>query len=142
MNPSSFQKKERNGELVFDDLDAKTSHLTLSEDSKKEQSELSRRKSIHKKMNLSEYMSGMDAKNPVSHRVCRAKNIVLQKRKSIKKMDQKASTMSLNLAKNVGGDKESVSSQRSNSLESPGLAGNPAVGLSIFEAATMMRNIG
>uniref|UniRef100_A0A8R1I9H9 Uncharacterized protein n=1 Tax=Caenorhabditis japonica TaxID=281687 RepID=A0A8R1I9H9_CAEJA len=102
-----LQKKEKNGELIFDDLDAKTRALKL--DSKTEQSDL------------------MDGKAP--------------KRKSIKKADQKASTMSLNISK-IGG-KESTSSQRSNSLESPGInvAKGAKVGLSMFEAATMMCNI-
>uniref|UniRef100_A0A8R1HJK2 Uncharacterized protein n=1 Tax=Caenorhabditis japonica TaxID=281687 RepID=A0A8R1HJK2_CAEJA len=101
------KKKEKNGELIFDDLEAKTRALKL--DSKTDHSDL------------------MDGKAP--------------KRKSIKKADQKASTMSLNISK-VGG-KESTSSQRSNSLESPGInvAKGAKVGLSMFEAATMMCNI-
>ena len=54
--------------------------------------------------------------------------------------------MSLNVGKSgMDKGKEAVSSQRSNSLESPGLAGTPGqsnLGLGIFEAATMMCNIG
>lgn len=51
--------------------------------------------------------------------------------------------MSLNVGKGgVEKEKETISSQRSNSLESPGLGSPQNVGLGIFEAATMMRNIG
>uniref|UniRef100_A0A1I7U925 SMAP domain-containing protein n=1 Tax=Caenorhabditis tropicalis TaxID=1561998 RepID=A0A1I7U925_9PELO len=126
------EEAKKNGELIFDDLESQTRSLRMSDDGKKgDQSEL-RRKSIHKTINLSEYMSEMETKNP--------------KRKSIKKSEQKPSTMSLNVGKSsVEKEKEAVSSQRSNSLESPGglqaaLAGQN-VGLGIFEAATMMCNI-
>ncbi|KAF1762479.1 hypothetical protein GCK72_010741 [Caenorhabditis remanei] len=124
------KRNDKNGELIFDDLESQTRSMRLSDDGKKEKSELlNRRKS--KTINLSEYMSEMETKNP--------------KRKSIKKSDQKPSTMSLNVGKSgMDKGKEAVSSQRSNSLESPGLAGTPGqsnLGLGIFEAATMMCNI-
>ncbi|CAI2348035.1 unnamed protein product [Caenorhabditis sp. 36 PRJEB53466] len=108
------KKKDKNGDLIFDDLNAKTSNMKMAEERSQKEPK---------------YMSEMEAKNP--------------KRKSIKKIEQKASTMSLNLSKNGEKEKESVSSQRSNSLEAPALTGAPSqnVGLSIFEAATMMCNI-
>lgn len=61
-----FQRTEKNGELIFDDLDAKTRDLKLSDQAKNDKSELNRRKSVHKIINLSEYMSEMETKNPVS----------------------------------------------------------------------------
>ncbi|CAL2036012.1 unnamed protein product [Caenorhabditis brenneri] len=127
------KKSQKNGELIFDDLDTQTRALRLADEKKEQPSEF-RRKSVHKTINLSEYMSEMDAKNP--------------KRRSIKKSDQKPSTMSLNVggAKSGGSsekEKEVVSTQRSNSLESSAgiLAASQHVGLGIFEAATMMCNI-
>ncbi|CAP28682.2 Protein CBG09111 [Caenorhabditis briggsae] len=127
------EAKAKKNELIFDDLESQTSKLKLAEveTAKKDQSELlKRRKSVHKTINLSEYMSEMETKS--------------SKRRSIKKSDQKPSTMSLNVGSGgIHKEKESVSSQRSNSLESPGLGGGPGqnVGLGIFEAATMMCNI-
>lgn len=60
------KRTEKNGELIFDDLDAKTRDLKLSDQAKNDKSELNRRKSVHKIINLSEYMSEMETKNPVS----------------------------------------------------------------------------
>ena len=61
----NFQRNGKNGELIFDDLESQTRSMRLSDDGKKEQSELlNRRKS--KTINLSEYMSEMETKNPVS----------------------------------------------------------------------------
>ncbi|UMM22103.1 hypothetical protein L5515_003485 [Caenorhabditis briggsae] len=109
------EAKAKKNELIFDDLESQTSKLKLAEaeTAKKDQ----------------KYMSEMETKS--------------SKRRSIKKSDQKPSTMSLNVGSGgIHKEKESVSSQRSNSLESPGLGGpGQNVGLGIFEAATMMCNI-
>ncbi|CAI5446716.1 unnamed protein product [Caenorhabditis angaria] len=61
----------------------------------------------------------------------------VQKKRSIKKTDKKESSMSLNLSKIP----DAAPSNRSNSVESSAAAVVPNMGIGIFEAASMIKNI-